>query len=301
MSEISVVAGPASPDLAARVAKQLDAKLTIAELRVFSDGENKVRIAGKLSRKCVVIIQSTYPPVDTHLMQAFMLASGCVENGAQNVCAVIPYLSYARQDRAFLEGELVSIGLVARLLRASGVNNLITVDIHSQLAMSHFTSITIQNISAIPCLAEFAAKRMTIRSPVAVSPDLGGADRLSKFAELLGCDRLIMKKSRDRSTGEVNMQDRLDIDVSGRDAIVVDDMISSGASIIRAAEILQRKGARKVYAMCTHALLIGDAVKRIRAAGIHDVVATNSIPNEYSKVDLSPVIATALQSTFQSR
>ena len=289
-----MIAGPASSDLGDRVAKRLSAHLVAAELRVFSDGESKMKM-GRVGKNCI-IVQSTYPPADTHLMQALMMAVRCAE-GARDVCAVIPYLAYARQDRAFLEGEVVSIALVAKLLQSAGVGHVITVDIHSQLAMSYFASV--QNVSSIPLLAEYASK-MKLRRPIAVSPDAGGADRAKEFAKHSKTDTLALKKSRDRTTGEVTVDEKLDIDVSGRDAILIDDMISSGGSIVKAAEVLHKKGAGKVYAMCAHALLIGDAAQRLKAAGVQDIIATNSVPGEYAKVDLSPAIAEVVKSRYSS-
>ena len=289
-----MIAGPASPDLADRVAKGLGAHLVATELRVFSDGESKIKI-DKMGKNCV-IVQSTYPPADTHLMQALMMAIKCAD-GAHDVCAVIPYLAYARQDRAFLEGEVVSIALVAKLLQSAGVRHVVTVDIHSKLAMSHFASV--ENVSSIPLLAEYASRMMLCR-PIAVSPDAGGADRAKEFAKHSKIDALVLKKSRDRTTGEVKVEEKLDIDVSGRDALLVDDMISSGGSIVKAAEVLHNKGAGKVYAMCAHALLIGDAAQKIKAAGVQDIIATNSVPGEYAKVDLSPAIVEVVKSRYSS-
>ena len=289
-----MIAGPASPDLADRVAKGLGAHLVATELRVFSDGESKIKI-DKMGKNCV-IVQSTYPPADTHLMQALMMAIKCAD-GAHDVCAVIPYLAYARQDRAFLEGEVVSIALVAKLLQSAGVRHVVTVDIHSKLAMSHFASV--ENVSSIPLLAEYASRMMLCR-PIAVSPDAGGADRAKEFAKHSKIDALVLKKSRDRTTGEVKVEEKLDIDVSGRDALLVDDMISSGGSIVKAAEVLHNRGAGKVYAMCAHALLIGDAAQKIKAAGVQDIIATNSVPGEYAKVDLSPAIVEVVKSRYSS-
>jgi ribose-phosphate pyrophosphokinase len=296
LPEISVIAGPASADLAEKVAKRLGAQLVAAELRVFSDGESKIKI-GRAGKNCV-IVQSTHPPTDTHLMQALMMARKCADGGARDVCAVIPYLAYARQDRAFLEGEVVSIALVAKLLEAAGVRHVITVDIHSQLAMSHFASV--QNVSSIPLLADYAASKLKLRRPIVVSPDAGGAERAKEFARRLKTDAVALKKSRDKTTGEVTVDEKLDADVSGRDAVLVDDMISSGGSIVKAAEMLCKKDAGKVYAICAHALLIGDAAQKIKAAGVQDVIATNSVPGEYAKVDLSPAIVDAVKSRYSS-
>jgi ribose-phosphate pyrophosphokinase len=192
---------------------------------------------------------------------------------------------------------VASVAVVAKMLEASGVRHVITVDIHSQLAMSHFTSI--ENVSSIPLLADYAAK-MKLHRPIAVSPDAGGADRAQEFARHVKTDMLALKKSRDRNTGDVTIEEKLDSSVAGRDAILIDDMISSGGSIIKAAEVLRKNGAGKVYAMCAHALLIGNAADRIKAAGVQDIIATNSVPGEYAKVDLSPAIASAIKSRYAS-
>ena len=291
MEDISVVAGPSSPGLAAGIARYLGAELVAAELRVFSDGESKIKLAGKVGKKCVVV-QSTHPPADSHLLQAMMIARKCADAGAK-VCAVIPYLAYARQDRAFLEGEGVSAALVARLLEASGANSIITVDIHSQMALSYFKNA--RNVSSIPLLADYAAK-MELKMPIVVSPDAGGAARAQEFAKILGADVTALKKSRDRTTGEVVIDQKIDATVSGRDAILVDDMIGSGGSIVKAAEVLRKNGAQKMCAMCAHALLIGMAAQNIMAAGVGDIVATNSVPGAYAKVDLSASLAEASKS-----
>src|ERR671910_464612 len=294
MTEISsVVAGPGSFDLANNIAKSLGAQLTVASLRIFSDGESNVKLS-KVGKNCV-IVQSTHPPTDTHLIQLLMIAKKCTDDGAQHVCAVIPYLGYARQDRAFLEGEVVSIGLVAKLFETAGLKHIITVDIHSQLAMSYFESI--QNISSVPLLADYASK-IKLRDPIAVSRDVGGTNRAKEFARLLDIDVIVLKKSRHRVTGEVTIDEKLHMDISKRDAIVIDDIISSGGSIIKAADVLQKKGVQKIFAMCTHALLIRDAAQKIKSAGVQDIVSTNSVPGEYSKVELSPEIASVLKSRY---
>jgi ribose-phosphate pyrophosphokinase len=291
--ETSVVTGPGTFDLADKIARRLGAHLAVASLRIFSDGESSIKL-GRVGKNCV-IVQSSNPPTDTHLIQLLMMAKKCTDDGAQDVCAVVPYLGYARQDRAFLEGEVVSISLVAKLFESVGLKHIITVDIHSELAMSYFASI--QNVSSIPLLANYASK-MRLHDPIAVSPDAGGTNRAKEFARHLDIDVLVLKKSRHKVTGDVTIEERLDIDISKRDAIVIDDIISSGGSLIKAAEVLNKKGAGKIYAMCAHALLINDAAQKIKSAGVEDIISTNSVPSQYAKVDLSPEIALALKSRY---
>jgi ribose-phosphate pyrophosphokinase len=291
----SVVTGPGSIDLADKIARRLGADLAVASLRIFSDGESSIKL-GTVGKNCI-IVQSTNPPTDTHLIQLLMMAKKCTDDGAQDICAVIPYLGYARQDRAFLDGEVVSISLVAKLFESMGLKHVITVDIHSELAMSYFGSI--QNVSSVPLLADYASK-MRLHDPIAVSPDSGGTNRAKEFARHLNIDVLVLKKSRHRMTGDVTVEESLDnnIDISKRDAIVIDDIISSGGSLIKAAEVLNKKGVGKIYAMCAHALLINDAAQKIKSAGVEDIVSTNSVPSQYSKVDLSPELALALKSRY---
>ena len=289
MSGTSVVTGPGSFDLANKIAKSLQAQLAVAGLRIFSDGESSIRL-GKVQKNCI-IVQSTHPPTDRHIMQLLMMAKKCMDDGAQEVCAVIPYLAYARQDRAFLEGEVVSIALVAKLFETIGIKHVITVDIHSQLAMSYFQSI--QNVSSIRLLADYAAN-LKLPDPIAVSPDAGGANRAKEFARHLNIDFISLKKSRHRLTGEVTIDESIGVDLSKRDAILIDDIISSGGSVIKAAEILRKLGVGRVYAMCAHALLIQDAAEKIKSAGVNDIISTNSVPGEYSKVELSSEIVAAL-------
>jgi ribose-phosphate pyrophosphokinase len=289
LSGISVVTGPGSFDLANKIAKSLQAELAVASLRIFSDGESSIRV-GKLKKNCI-IVQSTHPPTDRHIIQLLMMAKKCMDDGAQDVCAVIPYLAYARQDRAFLEGEVVSIALVAKLFETIGIKHILTVEIHSQLAMSYFQSI--QNVSSVGLLADYAAN-MKLRDPIAVSPDAGGSNRAKEFARYLNIDFISLKKSRHRLTGEVTIDESIDVDISKRDAILIDDIISSGGSVIKAAEILRKLGVGRVYAMCAHALLIQDAAEKIKSAGVNDIISTNSVPGEFSKVDLSSEIVLAL-------
>jgi ribose-phosphate pyrophosphokinase len=293
LTKTSVVTGPGSIDLADKIARRLGAHLVVAGIRKFSDGESSIKL-GTVGKNCI-IVQSTNPPTDTHLIQLLMMAKKCTDDGAQDICAIIPYLGYARQDRAFLDGEVVSISLVAKLFESVGLKHIITVDIHSELAMSYFGSI--QNVSSVPPLADYASK-MRLLDPIAVSPDAGGTNRAKEFARHLDIDVLVLKKSRHRMTGDVTVEESLDIDISKRDAIVIDDIISSGGSLIKAAEVLNKKGVGKIYAMCAHGLLINDAAQKIKSAGIVDIVSTNSVPSQYSKVDLSPELVLALKSRY---
>ena len=290
----AIIAGPASLELAEKVASKVGTSAFQAQVRIFSDGESKIQLQdfGPDKRTCV-IIQSTYPPVDRHLVQLLMIARGCQQYGAKEIVAVVPYLAYARQDRAFLGGEVVSIDLMSRLMASVGITRLITVDIHSILALSFFPGS--ENLTAIPRLANFV-KSLNLNRPIVVSPDAGGVDRARQFSQLLHCEMIGLRKTRDRQSGEISIEDPGEGSTIGRDVLLVDDMISSGSSIAKASEMLLKNGARRTFAVCTHALLVENAEDKIRNSGVTDIIASNSIPGKYSKVDLSAEVAALLSS-----
>jgi ribose-phosphate pyrophosphokinase len=292
--ELSVIAGPSSPNLAAKIAQDLRAELIPVDVRIFTDSESRIKM-GDVKKKNCVIVQSTYPPADRHLLQTLMMIKKCTDDLAADICTVIPYMAYARQDRVFQDGEVISIELIAKLLEAAGNKRLITIDIHSALALSYFR-IDVQNISSIPLLANHAANNIKLNRTVVVSPDAGGIERAYEFAKILGSDIIALKKWRDRNSGEIFFDDKLECNIADRDVVLVDDIISSGGSIVKACQVLKKNKADKIYAMCVHALLVEDAAEKIRAAGVQEIISTNSIPSRYAKVDISPIISASLRS-----
>ena len=292
--ELSVIAGPSSPNLAAKIAQDLRAELIPVDVRIFTDSESRIKM-GDVKKKNCVIVQSTYPPADRHLLQKLMRIKKCKDDLAADICTVIPYMAYARQDRVFQDGEVISIELIAKLLETAGNKRLITIDIHSSLALSYFR-IDVQNISSIPLLANHAANNIKLNRTVVVSPDAGGIERAYEFAKILGSDIIALKKWRDRNSGEIFFDDKLECNIAHRDVVLVDDIISSGGSIVKACQILKNNKADKIYAMCVHALLVEDAAEKIRAAGVQEIISTNSIPSRYAKVDISPIISACLRS-----
>jgi len=290
LSNYTVIGGKASEDLAKKIAKKLKAKYLKSELRIFPDGESKITISGKPRGK-IVVVQSTYPPVDSNLIQALSLVSKAKKYSSQ-VIAVIPYLGYARQDKEFLPGELVTMSIIANIFKTAGATKVIVVDIHSKMALNHF-KITARNVSAIPELVKYF-KKLNLKSPLVVSPDCGGIARARDFANQFGVKFIALDKHRDRKNGVVEIRSKNQKQVKRRDLILVDDMISTGGSIVKAAEFLKKQKCRNIYAACTHALLIGDAEKRIRKAGVSKIVSTNTIPGKTGLVDVSPIIAKAI-------
>lgn len=288
MAKFTVIGGNASQDLAKRLARKLKAAYINTELRAFPDGENKITLSAKPKKNRIIVVQSTYPPVDSNLIQCLSLISKA-KQFSPSVIAVVPYMGYARQDREFLPREVVSMQVIAKLFKAAGATKLIVVDIHSLIGLKHF-KISAKNISAVPELVKFF-KKLKLKNPLVVSPDLGGKKRTKEFAKLLNSNYIALKKKRDRKTGKVKIISTNLKQVIGKDIILVDDMISSGGSIIKATEFLKKQKCKRVFVSCTHALLVGDAEKRIKKAGVTKIVSTNTIPGTTSKVDVSNIIA----------
>ena len=291
MSALTVIGGNASEDLAKRLAKKTKASYVSSELRIFPDGESKITISAKPKKGKIVVVNSTYPPVDSNLVQTLALISKARQFSNQIIC-VIPYMGYARQDREFLPGEVVTLSVIAKLLKSAGASKVIIVDIHSKLGLRHFR-IPVVNASAVPVLADHF-KRLRLSNPLVISPDLGGAARAKEFAKHYGTDFIALKKQRDRKTGKVEIKTTNLKQVRGRDLVLVDDMISTGGSIVKATEFLKKQKCGRVFVACTHALLIDNAEKKIRESGVSQIVSANTIPGNTSVVDVSEVIAKAI-------
>jgi ribose-phosphate pyrophosphokinase len=287
---ITVIGGPSSEELAKKIAFKLKSKFVGCELRVFPDGESKITLKGKPKGKAIVV-QSVYPPVDSNLIRSLAIVSQ-IRSCSSQVYVVIPYMGYARQDRQFLPGEITTMELVAKMFKAAGATKIIVVDIHSTIALQHL-QIPAKNVSAIEELVKYFEK-LSFNNPLVVSPDKGGIERAGNFAKLLGVDFIALDKYRDRKTGNVEIKSKGLEGVEGRDMIIVDDMISTGGSIVKAAEFLKKQKCGKIYACCTHALLIGDAEKKIKKSGVSKIISTNTVPGKTSVVDVSSVIVKAL-------
>ena len=289
--KFAVIAGSASKDLGKRIARRLKAPYVEAKTRVFPDGESKITFGRIPKNSVILVVQSTYPPVDTNLLQALSIISQA-RKVSSKIYAIIPYMGYARQDRQFLSGEVVTMSIVARMLRSAGAKKIVVVDIHSKIALNHF-KIPKENVSAIPELAKYF-KRMKLKDALVVSPDMGGALRAKRFASLINTDFIALKKSRNRKTGKVVIQSSK-VDVRGKDLILVDDIISTGGSIVKAAQFLKKQKCKRVFVACTHGLFVEDAEKKIKNAGVSRIISTNTIPRNTSKVDISGVIADSIR------
>ena len=277
--------------IARKLSRKIKANFVKSQVRIFADGESKITLNGKISKKKSIVVQSIYPPVDTNLIQALSLISKAKETSSE-VIAVIPYMGYARQDREFLPGEIVTMKVLGKLFKGAGASKIIAVDIHSMIGFKHF-SIKTKNVSAIPELVRYV-KKLSLKNPLVVSPDQGGKERAKEFAKELGSEYIALEKKRDRKTGKVQIKTKNLDEVANRDLILVDDMISTGGSIVKATQFLKKQKCKKVYVACTHALLMNDAESKIKKAGVTKIISANTIPGKTSIVDISDTIAKAI-------
>jgi ribose-phosphate pyrophosphokinase len=259
--------------------------------KIYPDGESYVRLEATVEDEHVAIVQTTSPPQDTRIMQLALLADAAKHNGAKKVTAVVPYLAYARQDKMFLSGEAISIEAIAQMLKAAGIDSLITVNIHQERTLSRFP-FPATAVSAIPLLAEYF-KQKGFEKAFALAPDDGAIGHAEKAKAVLGGEWGYVEKHRDLYTGQISMENR-PLDVKGKTVIIFDDVISTGGTIALAAKTVRKLGAQKIYAACVHPLLIGDAEKRIIEAGVEEIVGTDSVESHVSKVSLAPLICNKL-------
>ena len=290
---MKVICGPASKELAEAVSALTGFGNVPVAFKVFPDGESYVRLEGNVQGESVAIVQTTCPPAqDGRLFQLAFMVDAAKRGGAVKVTAVVPYLAYARQDKMFLAGEGISVETVARMLKAAGVDELLSVNIHSEEALGQFP-FPAKTVSAIPLLARYFVQR-GFKGAFALSPDKGAMYIARQAQEVLGGDAGHLDKQRDRYTGQTK-QTAEGLNVKGQTVIIFDDIISTGGTIVGAAKILREKDAKHVFCACVHGLLIGDAEKRILDAGVEEIVGTDSVPGSVSKVSLASLLSQELR------
>ncbi|HEX2066120.1 MAG TPA: ribose-phosphate diphosphokinase [Candidatus Thermoplasmatota archaeon] len=266
-----VLAGSASLPFAQELARLLDARLAQAEARRFPDGEGYVRILEPVQGQDVVVVQSTAP--DANLVELLLWQDAAWEAGARSVAAVVPYLGYARQDRAFQPGEAVSSRAAARAI-AAGSDRVLTIDPHKPDILRFFGGKG-HAASAVPQLAD-ALRAWGVEAVLA--PDKGARERAEEAARRIGAKADHLEKTRLSAT-EVRMQPK-SLDVHGRRVAIVDDLIASGGTMLVAAQQLKAQGATAVYAACTHGLFTNGAVPRLLAGGIDRILTTDTLSSQ---------------------
>jgi ribose-phosphate pyrophosphokinase len=296
-----LIAGPASQSLSILIAEELNIPYINTEFKRFPDGENYLRLniedETSIANKEVIIVQSTGPSFqgsqNERLFQLLMMIDSVIRIGVENIKVVVPYLAYARQDKIFRPGESKFANVIVRLIDSMEIDEFYTVDVHNPEIMEEFTCKAI-NIDSMQVLADYI-KAKGGKDIVVVSPDKGAVERSKAFASHFGEDVPVdfFEKKRDVETGEITMSGKLSLE--NKDVVIADDIIATGGTMAKAINLSKQSGAKKVYAVATHALLLENATYRILNAGANEIIGTDSIDNEVSKVSLAKPIADYLK------
>ena len=293
--------GNANPGLAQEVAQNLKINLGAAQVGRFSDGEVTVEIQQNVRTRDVFVVQSTCAPTNDNLMELLVMVDALRRASAERITAVIPYFGYARQDRRPRSARVpITAKVVANMLQAVGVTSVLTMDLHADQIQGFF-DIPVDNIYASPVLLGDLRQR-NYTDLMVVSPDVGGVVRARALAKQLGCDMAIIDKRRPRA----NVSEVMHVigDIEGRNCVIMDDMIDTAGTLVKAAEVLKDRGAKKVYAYCTHPIFSGPAIERIaQGEALDEVVITNTIPlseqaracQKIRQLSVAPLIAETIQ------
>ncbi|MGQ9759307.1 MAG: ribose-phosphate diphosphokinase [Candidatus Methanomethylicaceae archaeon] len=287
-----IVPGPSSLDLGGRVAQILGARKVEVEYKNFPDGESYLRVMDSVRGDDVVLIHTTYPEPNKRVLELLILINTLKDLGASTVRVVVPYMAYARQDSRFRDGEAISINTIFRLIEGIGADEFLTVDIHKEFSLGAFR-IPSKNIRAAEVIAEYL-KGVDLVRPYILAPDKGALGIAKTIGERLGADYGNFEKTRDRITGAITVKGE-GVEARGRDVVIADDLISTGGTIANASMIIKGEGARRVLAVCTHPLMVGGALMKMKEAGVDDVIGTDTVESEVSKITVASLIAKELK------
>jgi ribose-phosphate pyrophosphokinase len=290
-----VVDGPSGNGIGKAIASVLGCEFSECMHNLFPDGESEVGLASAVKGKDVLLVQSTYPLQDKRLMELLLLADDTKREGARSISAAVPYLAYARQDKRYDEkGNAVSINTILSMLSFSGITTLVTVAPHNAESLSTFNGRVII-VDAMAPLAEEVKKNVS--DPFVLAPDKGALNMATRFAKALGCGYTNIEKHRNKLTGELNILNAPKADFKGKTVVIIDDMISTGGTIVQTSKFAYENGAKEVVVAAAHLLMAGNAYERITGAGVKELYGTNTIPyNRAHMVDISGAIAKALPS-----
>jgi ribose-phosphate pyrophosphokinase len=274
MTKLKIFSGTANPELAREICDYLNLPLGRVKLRRFSDGEVNFQILENVRGADVFILQPSSPPANENIMELLLMVDAFKRASARRITAVMPYYGYARQDRKDRPRVPISAKVVADLLTAAGVDRLLTMDLHAGQIQGFF-DIPVDHLFATPVVLDFL-RELEFEDLMVVSPDAGGVERARFFAKYLETNLAIIDKRRP----EENQAEVMHIigDVDGKDVLIVDDLIDTAGTIVNATEALRARGARRLLAAATHAVLSGPAIDRLEQSDFEMIIVSNSIP-----------------------
>lgn len=292
MNSPRVFAGSSNPQLARAIAQKSKIPLGQIEIGRFADGEIDVWIKDDVNNSNVFVIQSNSPQVNDHIIELALIADALKRSGAYKITAVIPYFGYSRKEKQSRPGEPISAKVVADLVISSGINKVICLDLHAD-AIVGFFNVPVIYLSALEVLAN-SLKKEKYKNPVVVSPDVGGVKRARNFAALLELPLAVIEKHR-----KTTIRDEIEVlsmsgEVSGDTAIIIDDVISTGGTIIESTNALKAKGVKKVIVCATHGVFADNAIERLGASQIDKIFVTDSISQTTKSKKIEVVSVTSL-------
>jgi ribose-phosphate pyrophosphokinase len=296
--------GNAHRELAKDVSAYLQIPVGDATVTKFSDGEIMVRINENVRGADVFVLQPTCMTVNHNIMELLLMVDALKRASARRITAVIPYYGYARQDRKVQPRVPISAKLVADLITAAGTNRVLTVDLHAAQIQGFF-NIPVDNLYAAPVILDYVRSNYNLEDLIIVSPDAGGVERARAFAKRLQCSIAIIDKRREA----VDVSEVMNVigNVEKKDTIILDDMIDTGGTITNAAGALKEKGAKRVVAACTHAVLSGLAVEKVNNSAIEELIVTDTIPFDNKKeqckkltiLSIAPLLGEAIKRIYE--
>ncbi|MGB9840555.1 ribose-phosphate diphosphokinase [Thermovenabulum sp.] len=289
-NKLKIFTGNANPDLAKEIAQILGVNVGDAVVNTFSDGEIQVKINESVRGADVFVVQPLSYPANDHIMELLIMLDALKRASAWRITAVIPYYGYARQDRKIRARDPITAKLIADIISTAGAHRVLTMDLHAGQIQGFF-NFPVDHLLAVPILADYFRKK-EIEDLVVVSPDLGGVTRARELANRLNASIAIIDKRRP----EPNVAEVMNIigNVKGKTVIIIDDIIDTAGTITLGAEALLERGAKEVYACCTHPVLSGPAIERLRKSMIKEVVVTNTIAlDEEKKIEKIKVLSVA--------
>jgi len=280
-----VIGGTASKTVAEDLSKEIHASLAKTISKRFPDDELYIRILDDVSGEDVIIVQTTYP--DSNIVELFLLQNAVREAGAKEVTVVTPYLGYGRQDKKFGDGEPISAKAIASLISLNA-DKVVTVDPHKQHILDFFT-IPAFSCSAVPELAIYLKEKDI---DMVLAPDKGALDRAKQASSIIDCDFDYMEKTRiDGATVEIKPKN---LEAQNKNVAIIDDIISTGGTMAKSIKELKKHGAKKIFVACTHGLFAAEAVKKLVSAGCNEIISTDTIKSDFSKVKIAPCISQLL-------
>ena len=292
--KLKIFSGNAHPELAREIAQCLATKVGAADVGRFPDGEVRVQIAENVRGTDVFVIQPTCRPVNDNLVELLIMMDAFRRASADRITAVMPYYGYARQDRKDRPRVPISSKVVADLLTSAGANRVLALDLHAGQIQGYF-NIPVDHLYATPVTVEYFRK-LALKNVTVVSPDTGGVERARSFAKKLDAPLAIIDKRRE----DAHVVEVMNVigEVEDRVCLLVDDLIDTGGTIVRAAQALKDKGAARVFAVCVHGVFAGDSVQRLCNSALEQVVTTNSIPPHPQAAQNSKIKVLSIASLF---